>query len=62
LRLRGDIPLGAGLSSSAAVGAGLAFALNHIFNFGIEKIALVKLAQKSENEFVVSSVELWISI
>jgi galactokinase len=48
----GDIPLGAGLSSSAAVGAGLAFALNHIFNFGMEKLALVKLAQKSENEFV----------
>jgi len=48
----GDIPLGAGLSSSAAVGAGLAFALNHIFNFGLEKLALVKLAQKSENEFV----------
>ncbi len=48
----GDIPLGAGLSSSAALGAGLAFALNHIFNFGIDKLSLVKLAQKSENEFV----------
>ena len=48
----GDIPIGAGLSSSAAVEAGLAFALNQIFNFGIEKLALVKLAQKSENEFV----------
>jgi len=48
----GDIPIGAGLSSSAAIGAGLAFALNHIFDFGIEKLALVKLAQKSENEFV----------
>jgi galactokinase len=48
----GDIPIGAGLSSSAAIGAGLAFALNHIFNFGIEKLAIVKLAQKSENEFV----------
>jgi galactokinase len=48
----GDIPIGAGLSSSAAVEAGLAFALNHIFNFEIEKLSLVKLAQKSENEFV----------
>jgi galactokinase len=48
----GDIPIGAGLSSSAAIGAGLAFVLNHLFTFGLEKLALVKLAQKSENEFV----------
>ncbi len=48
----GDIPIGAGLSSSAALEAGLAFALNHIFNLGIDKLSLVKLAQKSENEFV----------
>ncbi len=48
----GDIPLGAGLSSSAALEAGLAFSLNHIFNLGIDKLSLVKLAQKAENEFV----------
>jgi galactokinase len=48
----GDIPVGAGLSSSAALEAGLAFALNHIFNLGIDKLSLVKLAQKAENEFV----------
>jgi galactokinase len=48
----GDIPIGAGLSSSAAIEAGLAFALNHIFNFGIDKLDLVKLSQKAENEFV----------
>ena len=48
----GDIPIGAGLSSSAALEAGLTFALNHIFNLGIDKLSLVKLAQKSENEFV----------
>lgn len=48
----GDIPIGAGLSSSAAIEAGLAFALNHIFNLGIDKLSLVKLAQKAENEFV----------
>lgn len=48
----GDIPLGAGLSSSAALGAGLVFALNHIFNFGIDKLSLVKISQKAENEFV----------
>ena len=48
----GDIPLGAGLSSSAALEAGLAFALNNIFNLGIDKLSLVKLSQKAENEFV----------
>lgn len=48
----GDIPIGAGLSSSAALEAGLAFALNHIFNLGIDKLRLVKLSQKAENEFV----------
>ncbi len=48
----GDIPLGAGLSSSAALEAGLGFALNHIFNLGIDKLTLVKLSQKAENEFV----------
>ena len=48
----GDIPIGAGLSSSAALEAGLAFALNHIFNLEIDKLSLVKIAQKAENEFV----------
>ncbi len=48
----GDIPIGAGLSSSAAIEAGLAFALNEIFQLKIPKLDLVKYAQKAENEFV----------
>lgn len=48
----GDIPIGAGLSSSAAIEAGLAFSLNHIFDLGIDKLELVKLAQRAENQFV----------
>jgi galactokinase len=48
----GDIPIGAGMSSSAALEAGLAFALNSIFELHIDKLSLVKLAQKAENEFV----------
>ncbi len=48
----GDIPIGAGLSSSAALEAGLAFALNEINQLKIDKLSLVKLAQKAENEFV----------
>jgi len=48
----GNIPIGAGLSSSAAIEAGLAFALNKTFGLGIDRLNLVKMAQKSENEFV----------
>ena len=48
----GDIPIGSGLSSSAAIEAGLTFALNHIYDLKIDKQEIVKLAQRSENEFV----------
>jgi galactokinase len=48
----GNIPIGAGLSSSAALEAGLAFSLNHLFQWDIQKLGLVKLSQKAENEFV----------
>ena len=48
----GDIPIGAGLSSSAAIEGGLSFALNNLFNLQIDKLTLVKLSQKAENEFV----------
>ena len=48
----GNIPIGAGLSSSAALEAGLAFALNYIFELGIDNLSLVKIAQRAENEFV----------
>jgi len=48
----GDIPIGAGMSSSAAIEAGLAFALDKIFGLSLKPLTLVKLAQKAENEFV----------
>ena len=48
----GDIPIGAGMSSSAAVECGFAFALNRLFDFGISRMDLVKLGQRSENTFV----------
>jgi galactokinase len=47
----GNIPLGAGLSSSAALETGFAFALNKVFNLGLTKIELVKLSQKAEHEY-----------
>ena len=48
----GDIPPGAGLSSSAALECATAYGLNHIFNLSYEKMDLVRLAQAAENEFV----------
>jgi galactokinase len=48
----GDIPIGAGMSSSAAIEGGLAFALNALFGLGLDSLTLVKLALKAENEFV----------
>jgi galactokinase len=46
------IPIGAGLSSSAAIEAGLAFTLNKLFDLHADNLTLVKLAQRAENEFV----------
>jgi galactokinase len=46
-----DLPIGAGISSSAALECATAFSLNHIFNLQIEKIDLVKHAQKAEHNF-----------
>lgn len=49
--LTADIPIGAGLSSSAAVECAMAMALNHATEAGFDKLALVKMAQKAEHEF-----------
>jgi galactokinase len=48
----GDIPIGAGMSSSAAIEGGLAFALDALFGLKLDGLTLVKLAQKAEHEFV----------
>jgi len=47
----GDIPHGAGLSSSAALECGFAIALNDQFGFEMAKSELVLMAQKAEHEF-----------
>ncbi len=46
------IPMGAGLSSSAALECGFAFALNHIFDLGLSKKEIALIGQKSEHTFV----------
>ncbi|QEC51797.1 galactokinase [Anseongella ginsenosidimutans] len=48
----GNIPQGAGLSSSASIEMATALALNRIFQGGLEKIELVKMALEAENNFV----------
>ena len=48
----GDVPLGAGLSSSAAIEIAVGFALLHQSGHAIDRIELAKLCQKAENEFV----------
>ena len=49
----GDVPLGAGLSSSAALESTFAFALNDLFNEGkIEKFELARIGQSTEHNYV----------
>jgi galactokinase len=48
----GDIPLGAGMSSSAALECATAFAINELFGLKLDPLTMVKLSQKAENVFV----------
>ena len=47
----GDVPPGAGLSSSAAVECATVFALNELFDLQIDKMEMVRIAQKAEQTF-----------
>lgn len=48
----GNVPNGAGLSSSASIEVVTAFAVNELFNTNLDTVELVKLSQAAENEFV----------
>jgi galactokinase len=48
----GDVPNGAGLSSSASIEMVTAVALNDFFDAAFSTLDLVKMSQKAENEFV----------
>ena len=48
----GDVPLGAGLSSSAALECATALALVDLHDLGIDRPTLARLAQRAENDFV----------
>lgn len=47
----GDVPNGAGLSSSAALEVVTAVAINDLWNTGLDRVELVKMGQKAEHEF-----------
>lgn len=51
LMIYGDIPSGAGLSSSAALEVMTGLAINDTFGLSFTKIDLAKLGQKTENDF-----------
>ena len=52
VEIDGDVPLGAGLSSSAALECAVALGLNEMFSLGLNKKELALLTQKAENVFV----------
>ncbi|GAA3945515.1 galactokinase [Hymenobacter algoricola] len=49
----GTIPMGAGLSSSAAVECGLAFALNELLGTGFGRLELALIGQAAEHEYAL---------
>ncbi|MGW1158371.1 galactokinase [Streptomyces sp. NPDC002513] len=52
LHLSSTVPVGAGLSSSAALEVVTALALNDLFGLGLTRPELARLAQRAENDFV----------
>lgn len=48
----GDLPVGAGLSSSASIEVLTAFALNELYQFNISRTDIALLSKKVENEFI----------
>ena len=48
----GNLPIGAGLSSSASIEIVTAYAFNSLFNAGYSKLDIVLLSKKVENEFI----------
>lgn len=51
-RFEGDVPIGSGMSSSAALECSLACGLNELFGLGFSEWQLIKAAQMAEHHFV----------
>ena len=52
MHIRGDVPIGSGLSSSAAIEVSTGFALLANSGISIGRVELAQLCQRAENEFV----------
>jgi galactokinase len=52
LLIHGEVPLGAGLSSSAALEVATALALSRLAGRALDKITLARICQQAENEYV----------
>ena len=48
----GDVPLGAGMSSSAALESCFAFALNELYGGGLDRMELARVGQQTEHKYV----------
>ena len=49
--ISGDVPIGAGMSSSAALCSAFGLALNEFFQLGLSRMQIALLAQKTEHRF-----------
>jgi galactokinase len=50
--LKGDIPAGSGMSSSAALENSVVFGLNELFDLGLTKTEMILISQKAEHNYV----------
>ncbi|MCC2600295.1 galactokinase [Sphingobacterium sp. FBM7-1] len=48
----GDVPLGAGMSSSAALESATGFALNELFDMGMDRMELALMGQRCEHTYI----------
>ncbi|MBR6278513.1 MAG: galactokinase [Bacteroidales bacterium] len=48
----GDVPVGAGMSSSAALESGLCLGISQLNNLNLDKMEMAKIGQRSEHEYV----------
>jgi len=52
IAITSDVPVGAGLSSSAAIEGAVASALNDLWELGLDPVALAQVGRRAENEAV----------
>ncbi|MEN3336478.1 MAG: galactokinase, partial [Acidobacteriota bacterium] len=55
-RIESDVPVGSGLSSSAALEIAIGRALRDLFHLNVDDVELARIGQRAENEFVGAPV------